>query len=113
MTDRKRTRRPAATPPAVGRSLSVRVLDEDMRHDLAVIMRAHGEAAEPVRLAVRLLAESYRRAWDYCDVPDGTVPHIIAVRYALPDGTPELMPDPSCTSYPQVRDVSAPVDHVA
>lgn len=98
-------RRTAPTPPEVGRSLTVRVLDEDMRDDLAVILRAHGEAADPVRHAVRLLADAYRRAWDYADVPDGTAPHIIAMRYARHDGTAEPMPDASCTTYPNVREV--------
>ncbi|CAM4172116.1 MULTISPECIES: hypothetical protein [Streptomyces] len=106
MADSNPTRRSTPTPPAVGRPVSVRVLDEDMRDDLAVLMRAHGTAAEPLRLAVRLLARAYRRAWCYREVPDGTAPHIIAIRYALPDGTPEQMPNPAHTAYPHVRDVS-------
>jgi hypothetical protein len=99
--------RKTATPPAVGRSVSVRVRDEDDRDDLATLMRAHGEAADPVRLAVRLLADAYRRAWDYGDVPDGTPPHILAVRYALFDGTPEYVPAPGHTRVPRVAEVSA------
>ncbi|WP_326797458.1 hypothetical protein OG946_20225 [Streptomyces sp. NBC_01808] len=110
MADTNPTQRPAPAPPAVGRSLSVRVNTEDMRDDLAVVMRAHGDAAEPTRLALRLLADAYRRAWTYDDVPDGTAPHIIAMRYALPDGTPETMPDPRHTRYPHVRDTPAPYD---
>ena len=110
MADTNPTQRPAPAPPAVGRPMSVRVTTEDMRDDLAVVMRAHGDAAGPTRLALGLLAEAYRRAWDHGDVPDGTAPHIIAVRYALPDGTPETMPDPRPTRYPHVRDTPAPYD---
>ncbi|MFZ3569265.1 hypothetical protein ACNYS0_20145 [Streptomyces sp. BH034] len=113
MSNAKPTQRPTPTPPAVGRSLSVRVTHDDMRDDLAVVMRAHGEAADPVRRAVRLLADAYRRAWDYGDVPDGTAPRILSVRYALPDGTPEQVPDPRHTSYPHVGEVPAAPDATA
>ncbi|MGW7514797.1 hypothetical protein ACWGJ2_04315 [Streptomyces sp. NPDC054796] len=109
MADTNPSRRKPPTPPAVGRPVSVRILDEDMRDDLAVLMHAHGEAAEPLRKAVRLLADAYRRAWDYTDAPDGTAPHIIAVRYALPDGTPETVPDPAGAAIPHVRET--PIAH--
>ncbi|MDJ1136229.1 hypothetical protein [Streptomyces iconiensis] len=104
------TQRKTPAPPPVGRSASYRLTTEDVRDDLAVLMRAHGEAAAPLRLAVHLLATAYRRAWDYAEVPDGAPPHIIAVRYALPDGTPEPQVDPMCTAYPDVRDVAAPAN---
>ncbi|MFI8850767.1 hypothetical protein ACIGW3_11365 [Streptomyces sp. NPDC053499] len=107
MADTNPNRRRTATPPAVGRAVSVRILDEDMRDDLAVLMRAHGNAADPVRLAVHLLANAYRRAWECAEVPDGTAPHVIAVRYALPDGTPEQMPNPAHTAYPNISEAPA------
>ncbi|MGI5353466.1 hypothetical protein ACQEU8_36635 [Streptomyces sp. CA-250714] len=107
MADTNPNRRRTATPPAVGRAVSVRVLDEDMRDDLAVLMRAHGNAADPVRLAVHLLANAYRRAWDHQEAPGGTAPHIIGVRYALSDGTPEQVPNPAHTAYPRVAETPA------
>ncbi|AEM82685.1 hypothetical protein Strvi_2988 [Streptomyces violaceusniger Tu 4113] len=72
-----------------------------------VLMRAHGEAADPARLAVRLLANAYCRAWDYGDVPEGAAPQVLAVRYTLHDGTPEPAPASRHTSYPHVREIPA------
>ncbi|WP_329148789.1 hypothetical protein OIU91_21270 [Streptomyces sp. NBC_01456] len=42
---------PSNLPPAVGRSLSVRILDEGMYDDLAVIMRTGCDASAAVRQA--------------------------------------------------------------
>lgn len=106
MARQKTTPQPTTEPP---RALSVRVNTDDMRDDLAVIMRAHGGTyGDPVRLAIRHLADAYRRAWDYQEVPDGTPPHIIGIRYALPDGTPEPAPDPAHTHHPNARDTDQP-----
>ncbi|MEU4092014.1 hypothetical protein [Streptomyces sp. NPDC026673] len=91
------------TPPAVGRNVSVRVLDEGVYDDLAVLMRPGGTASDAIRLAVRHLADAYRTAWDYDDVPDGTAPRILGVRYHR-DGRPPITAlTASDTSHPQVR----------
>ncbi|MGI5252789.1 hypothetical protein [Actinacidiphila glaucinigra] len=95
------------TPPAVGRNVSVRVLDEGVYDDLAVLMRPGGTASDAIRLAVRHLADAYRTAWDYDDVPDGTAPRIVSVRYALADGTPAPVPPACDASYPQVKEAHA------
>lgn len=105
MADHNTTDRRPNVPPAVGRAVSVRVLDEDVYDDLAVLMRPGGTASDAIRAAVHQLANAYRRAWEVGDVPDGTAPHIISIRYALPDGTPEGMPHPAHTAFPHVRDV--------
>ncbi|MDX3214559.1 hypothetical protein PV318_03235 [Streptomyces sp. ME02-6991-2B] len=89
-------------PPAAGKTLSVRI-DAALYDDLAVIMRAGGTASDAVRTAVRHLADVYRAAWDYGDVPDGTAPHILAVRYAAADGTPAVVRP----SYGQVTEAPA------
>ncbi|MFM9368084.1 hypothetical protein [Streptomyces sp. Da 82-17] len=106
------THRSNNTPPAVGKRASVRV-DAELHADLAVLMSDGTKLSDAVRQAVGLLANSYRRAWDYGDVPDGTAPHVLSVRYALSDGTPEWLPRPSDTSHPQVREVPAAATRAA
>ena len=70
----------------------------DLADNLAVLTSAvqHDgsttSATAAVHRAVQLLADAYRRAWDYGDVPDGTAPDVIAVRYRTADGEPEPMP---------------------
>lgn len=71
---------------------------EDLDADMAVITGAvqrdgtHLDQTAAVYLAVALLADSYRRAWDYGDVPDGTAPDVISVRYRRADGHPADIP---------------------
>ncbi|MYX36742.1 MULTISPECIES: hypothetical protein [unclassified Streptomyces] len=93
------------TPPPVGRNASVRIVDEDTRDDLAILMRPGGTASDAIRAAIRHMADAYRAAWDYGDVPDGTAPCIISVRYARPDGTPAPIPS-SHPAHPQVREAA-------
>lgn len=99
-----------STPPDIGKRASVRI-DAELHDDLTVLMRDGTTLSDAVRHAVGLLAHTYRRAWDHGDVSDGTAPHIIAVRYATSDGSPEDVPRPSDTSYPQVREAPAPIGH--
>lgn len=70
-------------PPDVGKPLSVRV-DADLYYDLATVIQTGVTASDAVRHALRLLADTYRKAWDYGDCPDGTAPQIVAVQYARP-----------------------------
>ncbi|MFF8284683.1 hypothetical protein ACF06W_18460 [Streptomyces albus] len=58
MADSNPTRRRTPAPPLASRPVSVRVLDEDMRDDLTVLMRAHGIRSVAALLASgRLLAD--------------------------------------------------------
>lgn len=70
-------------PPEIGKALSVRV-DADLSDDLAVVMQTGVIASDAVRQALRLLADAYRKAWDYDDCPRGTAPQILAVQIARP-----------------------------
>ncbi|MFD8075834.1 helix-turn-helix domain-containing protein [Streptomyces sp. NPDC059718] len=63
-------------------------LDDETTQHLAVLHAAGHTTADAVALAVRLLANAYRHAWDYDAVPDGTAPHILGVSYAGADDAP-------------------------
>ena len=80
--------------------LSVRMTDE-LADDLAVLMCDGTSASDAVRTAVALLANTYRCAHDHGDVPPGTAPRILGVRYATADGTPAPLPDVPGASYAQ------------
>jgi hypothetical protein len=79
------------------KNLTVRTT-ADFTDDLAVLtgtVQPDGKKLDrtaAVHRAVQLLADAYRRAWDYGDVPRGTAPEAIAVRYRTADGTPEPVP---------------------
>ncbi|MEU3917099.1 hypothetical protein [Streptomyces sp. NPDC029004] len=70
---------PANLPPAVGRSLSVRVLDEGMYDDLLVIMQTGCDASAAVRQALLIVANVYYEAWNRGLTPPGTTPEIATV----------------------------------
>jgi hypothetical protein len=80
-----------STPPQPGDRPSVRV-GQDLSDDLTVIMSASNAkttVSDIVREAVRHMADAYRRAQDYGDVPEGTAPTILGAYYAeAPDQTP-------------------------
>ncbi|WP_406014338.1 hypothetical protein OG520_22205 [Streptomyces sp. NBC_00984] len=82
MADKKPTQTKAPTIPAVGKPLSVRVQDEGMRDDLAVIMRTGCTASDAVRQALYMLANAYYAAWELGGYPPGTVPQITAHQLA-------------------------------
>lgn len=63
-------------PPAVGRSMSVRILDEGMYDDLAVIMSTGCDASAAVRQALLVLANVYDGAWASGAYPAGVAPVI-------------------------------------
>lgn len=72
------------TPPKPGARPSVRV-GQDLSDDFAVIMSVSDSTttvSDIVRDCVRHVADAYRRAWDYGDVPEGTAPTILGVYYA-------------------------------
>ncbi|MGW8988707.1 hypothetical protein ACWGRF_02030 [Streptomyces zhihengii] len=69
----------AQTPPEVGRNLSVRILDEGMRDDLAVLLRVHDDMASAVRHALILLANAYHGAWTSGATPPDAIPDIRTV----------------------------------
>lgn len=73
--------RPAAPnlPPAVGRSLSVRILDEGMYDDLRVIMQTGCDASAAVRQALLLVANVYHEAWKRGLTPPGITPEIVSM----------------------------------
>ncbi|WP_328361437.1 hypothetical protein OG800_26505 [Streptomyces sp. NBC_00445] len=64
-------------PPPVGRSLSVRILDEGMYDDLRVIMQTGCDASAAVRQALLLLANVYDGAWKRGHYPTGVAPEIV------------------------------------
>ncbi|MFI0736427.1 hypothetical protein ACH4S9_46770 [Streptomyces sp. NPDC021225] len=68
-------------PPPIGRSLSVRILDEGMYDDLRVIMQTGCDASAAVRQALLLLSEAYYAAWSRGIYPTGTVPLIESVTF--------------------------------
>lgn len=78
-------------------NLTVRV-SPDFADDVAVLTSAVQpdgtklDRTAAVHEAVRLLADAYRRAWDYDDVPDGTAPDVVSVRYRTAHDGPEPVP---------------------
>ncbi|MGW1760983.1 hypothetical protein [Streptomyces mirabilis] len=64
-------------PPDVGRSLSVRILDEGMYDDLRVIMKTGCDASTAVRQALLILANVYHGAWARGHYPTGVAPEIV------------------------------------
>ncbi|MFF5495753.1 hypothetical protein [Streptomyces aquilus] len=81
MTTTNPTQRPAKTPnlpPAVGRSLSVRILDEGMYDDLRVIMQTGCDASAAVRQALLIVANVYYEAWKRGLTPPGVTPEIVS-----------------------------------
>ncbi|MGW7197235.1 hypothetical protein [Streptomyces chryseus] len=79
------------TPPEVGKTVTVRVADEGMRDDLAVMMRAHPTASDAVRQALLLVANAYYAAWEGGHYPPGVMPQI--VRMELAPYEPVRQPD--------------------
>lgn len=65
-----------APPPADGPATLAPPDDADFRDDLAVLAQAGLEPGTAVTLAVQLLADAYRSAWDYGDVPRGARPRV-------------------------------------
>ncbi|RAJ61685.1 hypothetical protein K378_04045 [Streptomyces sp. Amel2xB2] len=63
------------SPPAVGKSASVRV-DQPLHDDLAALMQCGITASDAIRDAVGLLADIYRAAWDIGGYPQGIAPLI-------------------------------------
>jgi hypothetical protein len=80
MADTNTTQRPTKAPnlpPPVGRSLSVRIVDEGMYDDLRVIMQTGCDASAAVRQALLILANVYDGAWKRGIVPTGITPEIV------------------------------------
>lgn len=80
---------PRTTPqPIIGKNANVHVTP-GFRDDLAVLMRNGRSLTTVVRAAVRLMADAYRLAWDYGDVPpaiDPPVTHAVYAGEILPCG---------------------------
>lgn len=89
MANTQRTRRPE--PPTVGSTLTVRILDEGMRDDLAVLLRAHPDMASAVRHALIIMANAYYEAWTRGLTPPGTIPDIRTIN--ITPHQPALPPD--------------------
>jgi hypothetical protein len=66
---------PTRRPPAVGRTLSVKV-DADLYADLLTLLGTGVTTSDAVRDAVRLAAGIHRTAWANRVVPPGTPPVI-------------------------------------
>lgn len=69
-------------PPDVGRSLSVRILDDGMYDDLRVIMQTGCDASAAVRQALLILANVYYAAWERGHYPEGVAPVITTANIA-------------------------------
>ncbi|MER0481600.1 hypothetical protein ABR737_25235 [Streptomyces sp. Edi2] len=67
---------PSNLPPATGRSLSVRILDDGMYDDLRVIMQTGCDASAAVRQALLIAANVYYEAWNRGHYPTGIAPVI-------------------------------------
>ncbi|MFF3353369.1 hypothetical protein ACFYWN_12090 [Streptomyces sp. NPDC002917] len=90
MAKPKSTQPKPSAVPQPGSRPSIRV-DATMSDDLAVIMRAGGNAADAVRTAVGHLADMYRTAWAHGVVPDGAPARLLAFQLgALPTGAPPV-----------------------
>jgi hypothetical protein len=76
--------------PEVGKPVTVRVLDEGMRDDLAVIMRTGCTASDAVRQALYIVANAYHAAWENGHYPPGTTPQILAHQLAPYDAPQAL-----------------------
>lgn len=73
----------AASPgPAAGRKNVPVHLTPAMRDDLAVLMANGARASDVIRAAVAHMANAYRRAHEYGDVPTDQDPQITGTRYA-------------------------------
>jgi hypothetical protein len=72
------------SPPAVGRSASVRV-DHYLYDNLGVLMRCGMTASDAIRAGVGLLADIYRAAWDMGGYPEGVPPLIESANLAAYD----------------------------
>jgi hypothetical protein len=83
---------PTRTPPAVGKTLSVKVTPE-LYDDLAVIMSTGVTASDAVRRAVAQVADLHRTAWAHGMCAPGITPVIDA--YSIrrqPGNTPPTSP---------------------
>lgn len=79
-------------------NLTVRITD-DFQENLDLVcsaVRQNGtklNKTEAVQYAIELLANTYRRAWDYQDVKSTHAPELLSVRYKRHDGSAEIVPD--------------------
>lgn len=79
-------------------NLTVRITD-DFQENLDLVcsaVRQNGtkmNKTEAVQYAIGLLADTYRRAWDYEDVQSGRTPEFLSVRYKRHDGSAETTPN--------------------
>mgnify|MGYP001545298518 CR=1 FL=1 len=70
----------------------------DFEEDLALICNALQEdgtrlnKTQAVQMAVARIANTYRSAWDYGDVQDGTAPVLLSYRYRMDNGDPSWVP---------------------
>lgn len=69
------------TPPPVGRNVPVR-LTQDFHDDLTTLMANGRTATDVIREAVRHMADAYRCAHDYGDMPHDQDPRIMHAVYA-------------------------------
>ncbi|MGW0756143.1 hypothetical protein ACWD1Y_06580 [Streptomyces sp. NPDC002814] len=79
MTTANPTQQPTKAPnlpPPVGRSLSVRILDEGMYDDLRMIMQTGCDASAAVRQALLIVANVYYEAWARGLTPPGITPRV-------------------------------------
>ncbi|MFF0510972.1 hypothetical protein [Streptomyces sp. NPDC004250] len=64
-----------STPPAVGKTASVKV-DSQMYDDLETMLATGMTVSDAVRSALRIVAGTYRKVWDHTDMPVGARPTI-------------------------------------
>ncbi|WP_435270629.1 hypothetical protein [Streptomyces sp. 1222.5] len=75
-------------PPKPGKGLSVKV-DAQLYDDLSTLMRTGMTQSDAVRLAVAVLADGYRGAWESGRIPSDVTPqitHVMVRRYDGPRG---------------------------
>ncbi|MBA4865937.1 hypothetical protein H1V43_32250 [Streptomyces sp. PSKA54] len=97
------------TPPAVGKTITVKV-NQELYDDLAVMLRTGMTVTDAVRRAVFHMAEAYHNAWTTGAIPDGKQPIVNAcvISGYDDDGTPmPLRPTGDATPRPTAVPPSA------
>ncbi|MFD5057416.1 hypothetical protein [Streptomyces sp. NPDC058394] len=87
MAKPKTTQPTPNTPPAVGKTVHVRV-DDGLHDSLATIMRTGVTVSDAVRLAAAFVAHGFESAWGAGAVPDGKMPRHMLMKVRTHD-TPQ------------------------
>ncbi|MFE9127073.1 hypothetical protein ACFYOF_16910 [Streptomyces sp. NPDC007148] len=99
-----------STPPPVGKNASVKV-DQALYDDLTTMLATGMTVSDAVRSALRIVAGTYRKAWEHTTLPHGVRPTI--ARYFLTRYDPAQAPERGSmqTTVPEAYWMPTTVDH--